>query len=351
MGLLINRLFFVALVIQIACSNEPEFNRTKLLKENSSDLELVTMKKSWQATTWGEATIKYQPDYDYVDQEFEVARIYNDQAVNYQQNKRSTRKEVFNQGTIGNRQSEAIRQQDLGIVDLLVVVDNSNSMKEEQDNLASKLRPLIAKIKTTDWRVGLTTTDPKSGCLVRWFDGSDPNVEAAFETEVSAVGIRGSGNERGIAQSVAGLSCPEQAWTREGSNIGVLIVSDEDNCRDERPCRFDGPKREAAYLTDYLAGIRTLGVDARVYGIISEPNKPCETAGEEAPIYAQAIANTQGVTGSICDQDFGPILDQISTDLRQIIKAQFRVGIQISRVLIFALTIAPTVSHYPVFTK
>ncbi|MBC7660110.1 MAG: hypothetical protein H7249_10405 [Chitinophagaceae bacterium] len=114
--------------------------------------------------------------------------------------------EVFPQSSQLQDLSESFQQNSTasGILDLLLVIDNSGSMTEEQQNLSSKLSPLLYYLKDSDWRIGVVTTDPKDGCLRGLISKGDANSSELFTNAVNA-GIKGSGNERGILQAVAGL--------------------------------------------------------------------------------------------------------------------------------------------------
>ncbi len=214
-----------------------------------------------------------------------------------------------------------------GTLDLLIVIDNSGSMNEEQKNLSSKLSPLLSFVQESDWRVGVVTTDPNDGCLRGLISKTDSNNQAAFNTAINA-GIKGSGNERGILQAVNGLKgqCnPSGSWLRPQSTVGVLIVSDEDNCSDGKGCGTD-PWAYGKYLTDYLESIRTPGVNARVYGLVGHPSLAsgqCKTMASKANIYANVIDQTGGTWGSICDADYSSTLQKISQDISVILLTQF----------------------------
>jgi hypothetical protein len=212
-------------------------------------------------------------------------------------------------------------------LDLLLVIDNSGSMAEEQVNLSDKLSPLLSFVQNSDWRIGVVTTDPKDGCLRSLISKTDQNAMTAFASAVQP-GIKGSGNERGIQQAVAGLKgeCnPSGAWLRNQSTVGVLIVSDEDNCSDGKGCGTD-PWASQAYLSDYLRSIRQPGINARVYGLIGHPSltsTQCKTMAAKANQYAAVIDETGGSWGSICDADYTQTLQAISKDISVILLTQF----------------------------
>src|SRR5690606_4392624 len=71
---------------------------------------------------------------------------------------------TYTQGHTGDAQDENFEQGEWGPLDLLVVVDNSGTMIEEQTNLSTKLAPLLSHIDKSDWQIAVTTTDPSDGC-------------------------------------------------------------------------------------------------------------------------------------------------------------------------------------------
>ena len=236
--------------------------------------------------------------------------------------------DTFTQGTKGSFASE-IKTTDpsKGALDLLIVVDNSQSMKEEQANLGSKLQSLLTYIDDSDWRIGVNTTDPANGCLRALIKKGDKDIDETFSKAINA-GVNGSGYEKGILMAKAGIApgCITPNWVRENSTLAVLIVSDEDNCSfNGQDCKGKTYARES-YLIDYLKTVRKVGVDARVYGIIWHPDTPkaqCPTAYNPAYVYSRAIAQTGGKWGSICDPDYSATLQAISADVAKILKKQY----------------------------
>ena len=224
-------------------------------------------------------------------------------------------------------------------LDILIVVDNSSSMLEEQTNLSQKLQPLLSYVKDVNWQIGVVTTDVVDGCLRSLIKPTDAGYEAKFASAIKA-GTAGSYVERGILQAKRSLAgCRGQApWIREGSSVAILFVSDEDNCSrgglrcDQAiPTGTDIPQADflasatAAYLTDYLGSIRTLKTKARIYGLISNPTQPlCTTATNRGEVYTQAITITAGAQGSICDNDYTKTLESVSKDMRELIASEFK---------------------------
>ncbi|MEQ9502808.1 MAG: VWA domain-containing protein [Deltaproteobacteria bacterium] len=165
--------------------------------------------------------------------------------------------------------------------DILFVVDNSCSMAEEQENLATNFNAFINEIAGggNDYRIGVVTTDVSggneatglrddrfvldpsigarvwvapgvSGCdstdiptscfrgpnaTTRIIDSTTMDADGqigAFRNNVS-VGSCGSGDEQGLTAMIRALEradggCNEN-FLRDGANLVVIIVSDEDD--------------------------------------------------------------------------------------------------------------------------
>jgi hypothetical protein len=238
------------------------------------------------------------------------------------------------QGFKGDISSENFDQGDWGKLDLLVVVDNSGSMKEEQANLGTKLNPLLSKVEKSDWQIAVATTDPDDGCRIDLIKKSDTNPSQKFAAAVQR-GTNGSGVERGILQAVRGLQNPcllSQDWVRADSTLAVLIISDEDNCHIDTAQGYGCTGEDDlsyTHLTNYMSSIRTLGTDARIYGIIWHPSTAqaqCTTALKTGDAYAQAIEASGGKWGSICDADYTNTLTAISEDVAKILDYEFELA-------------------------
>jgi hypothetical protein len=227
----------------------------------------------------------------------------------------------YTQGHLPSRASESFNQNQAGVLDIAIVIDNSGSMAEEQTNLASKLEPLLSFVSHADWRVGVVTTDPNNACMRAMIRKGDANADSTFRMAIAA-GTSGSGNEQGIRQAVAALACTTPTWVRSQSTLAVLVVSDEDNCSNGKGCNGTAWADET-YLINYLSSIREVGVSARAYGIFSHPDAPCNTAANKGNTYARLVSQTGGQWGDICDADYSATLRAISQDMETILKNQF----------------------------
>ncbi len=245
----------------------------------------------------------------------------------------------FKQGTKGSTVSETFSQvsSKSGPLDILIVMDNSWSMAEEQNNIATKLQDLLSSLGQADWRIAVVTTDPNDGCQRALIKKGDVDALTAFSRALRP-GITGSTNEQGILMAVVGLQAafpvgvtggtcsPSAAWLRPDAPVAVLIVSDEDNCSSTGSgCGMSAWNKDQ-YLYDYLAQIRRPGVDAKVYGIIDHPTltrQDCPTGVFHGNQYANIIQSTGGLWGSVCATDYGAILQRISQDAATLLKDQY----------------------------
>lgn len=258
-----------------------------------------------------------------------MERQYQDQTKRLYQNVRPAVTDTFTQGNSGYAASETFKAVVDRVVDILIVVDNSPSMEEEQVNLAQKMMALISVIQDADWRIAVTTTDPNDVCLRGIINKADADAQTKFYNAVHA-GDAGTGHERGILKAVRSLpgQCANENWVRPNSTLAVLIVSDEDNCSDGYDCRF-AADQSASYLTNHLASMRQLGLNTRVYGLVWHPSMSqaqCPTGYNHANIYMQAVTATNGTWGSICDTDYTVTLQNISRDIMSIIEKRFTLG-------------------------
>ncbi|HCP46221.1 MAG TPA: hypothetical protein DIU15_09275 [Deltaproteobacteria bacterium] len=159
-------------------------------------------------------------------------------------------------------------------VDILLVVDNSCSMIDEQLKLAANFDNFIEQFLSADvdYQIGVTTTDTTdsgaNGALVgetRLITSSMPVDEArqTFSDNVK-VCATGSGFERGLRAAERALSedmldGENAGFLREGAALSIVFVSDEDDLS-PKPVNeylefFKGLKGDAGYRDDTLINL------------------------------------------------------------------------------------------------
>jgi hypothetical protein len=156
--------------------------------------------------------------------------------------------------------------------DILFMVDNSGSMKEEQDNLARNFPTFMAELRNIqgglpDVHVAVVTSDlgagtlDGSGChaggqggLFQGWDkgcGVDPNSRfivasdgeksknyqgdlAAVFACMAKVGVGGCGYEHQLAAATRALSAPRSpenaGFLRDDAYLQIILITDEDDC-------------------------------------------------------------------------------------------------------------------------
>lgn len=235
---------------------------------------------------------------------------------------------AFRQGHDGVVRTETFPVSRAGLLDILVVVDNSTSMEEEQQNLAQKLDALTSAVDDTNWQIGVINMSSPCLRLGRVIKRNDSDRTTAF-LQAANVGMNNNVIEKGYPMAIRALKgeCNGRynPWIREGSTVAVLIVSDEDNCgsnNGSNSCTRDYGKN-ATEMSDFLRQIRTPD-KSKLYGIHWIPNdRTCNTALGEAWKYQEGITMSGGYAGSICDTDYTSTLQQISQNVRKSVVKEF----------------------------
>jgi hypothetical protein len=242
------------------------------------------------------------------------------------------------QGSTNGLWTDTFADSDPQVVDVLFVVDDSGSMGQEQDNLATSFGAFIktaAKWKS-DYQIGVTTTDvefPNGGKLK-----GDPTFVTSKNWEkflaTMMVGTTGSGTEQGLWAAQIAVVAPltdtttdacdddydcgffhecregycggrNRGFIRPGAALELVFVSDEE---DQSPDKLD----------DYLNFFRKLkGFDRpdllHVHAIVGPPGG-CSSVNGQAEAghrYMDLADDTGGVSASICELDFSKALEDI----------------------------------------
>ena len=325
-------LSFLAFLLLSCDKQTPSFVEESVVESTNATAEepgklpgnLESMEKSFVFNSKQESEMQVSVADGNVEILFDMDQNKMTQSVSYTQESREKILDSFSLSATSAFGSETFEQTNMASsnLDILLVVDNSRSMTEEQQNLSTKLSALLEFVEDSDWRISVETTDPSDPCGQHIISKGDANVEEAFASAVQR-GIDGTGNEQGILQAVNGLTCNGGSWLRSDSTLAVLIISDENNCSNGERCEGQ-PWENASYLTDYLNRIRAVGTNARVYGLIWHPSDlSCDGALRMGSIYSEAIDATNGTSGSICDSDYSATLKSVSENIGMLLATQF----------------------------
>lgn len=225
-------------------------------------------------------------------------------------------------------------------VDLMIVMDNSRSMVEEQDRMAERTQNLLNEIESLDWRIAFTTTDisggnfgmqgeflPLMGGPGVILKKGDVNARQIFsdtmkrdETLTCAIGNCPSGDEQPLAATLLALQKKDGAnagFFRAGADVMVVMITDED----ERSNGASGAMKGPGLVT----GVRQLLTDDQkfiVSAIVVRPGDgACHAAqqpdGNYGSIVAGAVKLTGGFLGSVCATDYANQLKSIGQLVRK----------------------------------
>ncbi len=323
-------LLATGLLALASCSEETSFQSGHTPRPLSSDASSIRTEgdnpdlwlENFQAGIYQNTTLEFPGDFANAQQTITLQQPMTDGSQEFTQATRSVYRDEFRQGAGNNRAAERFMQNELGVLDVLLVVDNSNSMREEQQNLAARLAPLLSSINNTNWRIAITSTDPKDGCVVRVISRNDQNQEQMFSETILGLGTAGARDEVGFYQARNAIRCGNPKWMRPQANLAIIFVSDEDNCGRGNECGNYPESQPVSFLVDDIAQTHVLGRDAKIHGILWQPGTTCNTGGFEANLYAEAIRQAKGKIGSICSNDYSGILSDISKDMSSTLKTQ-----------------------------
>lgn len=230
-------------------------------------------------------------------------------------------------------QKEEFEQIAAAQIDILWVVDNSQSMAEEQAGIGANFQAFISQLISTgvDYHIGVVSTDPDdrgqlhlgTGQVDSYItpltvDAADvflqnikvgtngAKLEKAFETASLALGV-GPDWRPGQAPTV-----PNAGFLRDEAALFIIMVSDEND-------KSFGPVN---YYRKLFEGYKGPGNESliSVSAIVGPPGSGCASA-EAGDRYVDLASLTGGVYASICN-DFASTLNDLSLTASNL-KARF----------------------------
>lgn len=196
-------------------------------------------------------------------------------------------------------------------VDVLLVVDNSCSMSEEQAQLASQFPSLINTYLASglDFHVGVTSTDTSpTGAQGRltsapganqdlWIDQTTVDPIATFQA-MSVLGTSGSFEEKGLDAAWYALDTHSQpggtneGFLREEADLKVVVLSDENDAS------------TAITPNDFVLFLEGLKVSPDQVGFHSFVAMNAGCGASIGQDYMSVSSATSGLIESICDTDW-----------------------------------------------
>ncbi len=223
-------------------------------------------------------------------------------------------------------------------VDVLFVIDDSNTMAPIQASLAAAWPSVAAPLAGAEWQVGITTTDfddPTARGRLRPLLGDDRVLDpldgapaVAFSTGIAA-GVEGSPIERGLQTAWAAVTPPvatheNDGFVRDDARLAIVIVSDEDDCSDEgalgQAAASDCQTRPdllvpSAEFATRFAGLKDGLGDATVHAVVdtSDPETGCGL-GNPGTRYVDVARRTGGRVLPPCG-DFGSTMATLGAEI------------------------------------
>ncbi len=237
-------------------------------------------------------------------------------------------------------------------VDLLLVIDNSGSMKEDSLALAGKLSEFFTYLSDSkiDWQMCLTSTslnslgksyDWKGGASGKVLNKQTLNIQTVVTQSVSYLfGLSGTSDERGVAQSYQHLTNLENKnCYRAGASFVSIIISDEDerstgeidyNTIIPKPIKINtstGPIEQIDRPEFYLSEFKILqpNKNIQVHSIVI-PSKDDVCFAKQnqyssvsfGTFYENLSKLTSGTTTSICEANYSTNLKTISESIKDL---------------------------------
>jgi len=226
--------------------------------------------------------------------------------------------QVLGQASNSATFEEQFNQESYPAIDVLFVVDNSESMMDSinhlRDNFDRMLDSLL--VEGVDYQLAVITTDMEDPSQTGKIQGqivhSGMNTVEAEQRflEAAAVGASGSPDEKGFAAVKAALTEPllsghNAGFLREDAALAVILVSDED----------DSSGMPEANFENWLLSLKDDPNQVRLHGFVSLDITfnffSCVT-DEVAGRYISVSANMGGTLEHICADDWAVSMDAIS---------------------------------------
>lgn len=229
----------------------------------------------------------------------------------------SPQTEVPTNGTyIDVEENFSILNEKQNMVDILLDIDNSGSMADNQESLSKNINLFIRALinQNLDFQFSVTTTDAtkehngKKVC-------DDTKLNSAFLKKVGSskfiknmmncvmIGTNGSGVEQGLQTSSNFLNRYNKTFLRKNSKLSIVIVSDEEDQSENT-------------VESYVSNIQKYRSDAKIYSIITKDIS--HKTGDESigTRYMLASSLTGGLNASITD-DWDTTLDTIGSHIAE----------------------------------
>lgn len=206
--------------------------------------------------------------------------------------------------------------------DIIWVVDNSGSMKKEQDDIISNTSSFINEFTekaSIDWRIGLASTapreDPYLGFLPRpRLETGNPDPIAEFQNGIGRLGLNGDSSKESSMDIVMKHITNDPNFVRENACLAMIFVTDE-------------PDHSSNYnSTSFLNALIKLkgSIKAiKVFTVLATVENGCEYLENNTYAgsgYEDLVNKTKGKNYDICNENFGDQLAEIGHEIVKLVQ-------------------------------
>lgn len=237
--------------------------------------------------------------------------------------------------------------------DILIVIDNSGSMRFEQSSIASRFGSFIEQLSGLNWRLGIVTTDVQYiskeysdgrlltfGSSGRYYLDSSQSLTEANSLFSSTIqrNETGSGYERGIMAAYRALEREEdpatsKSFLRKGVPLAVIVVSDANETallkssivNDVNLINYrDYPENLKSFVSSLGKSFTFNSIVVKDGDLACKQSNPttcynantgqmnvCYDNEDYGSTYSYLSRITNGVIGSVCEVDYSNQLSQV----------------------------------------
>jgi hypothetical protein len=223
--------------------------------------------------------------------------------------------------------TDSFEQEEIPLLDILWVIDNSGSMSQIQNAVASNMTDFmnVFLAASPDYHMGFITTDSPAFVLGTYLDASaiDPASEAAII--IGSVGVNGSANEKGIYYAYMSTDNVMYAgagstFLRADATLVIIYVSDE-------------PDYSTGTWASYTSHFDNLKTPDKLHMVAVVPDQTtgCTWVHPQNPSYSRYLSPGDGYLDivkyysgdfySICAADWGAQMQDLADTVS--VKRQF----------------------------
>lgn len=215
-------------------------------------------------------------------------------------------KQIEQTGSNGTTRTETFtRSKHKGLLDLLLVIDDSGSMITVHGYLQDRLSNLLQHISNSNWKINIIDVDGRSICARTIVT---KNNQSIYETTLADLKAKANSNpnthERTLqkAKHALGISGNCDTWLRPNSTLAVVIITDEDHqCTNSSAPDNRGDDNNSfrcgTQVGQFITAFRALRLNTGLYGIF-EDQVTCADARANSYDYRECFLRDSTNAGS-----------------------------------------------------